>query len=181
MANEILVKSGTPVVWADVTDYSSSGSGFTRTHQIDLTSLASAAARQGEKADLGATRPASYSVLVGFELDVAPTAGTAIDVYWSASFSGTAGTGNTGGGSGADGAYKAGEEAEWVRQLIRIGTLTTTADAATTVQRGCINDAFVPPTRYGFPIVLNRSTGQAFEGDAVEMYVALVPNVDEIQ
>ena len=53
-------------------------------------------------------------------------------------------------------------------------------DAATTVQRACINQQFVPPTRYGFPVV-NNKCGQAFEGDAVEMYIALVPTVPEIQ
>lgn len=180
MANEVLVKSGTPVVFADTTDYSSAGSGYTRTHQIDLTSLASGAARQSDKADLGATRAASYSVNVGFELDVAPIAGNYVDVYWSSSVSGTAGTGNDGGASGADGAYKAGEESEWVKQLILIGSLVVTADAATTVQRQCINDNFCPPNRYGSVVVYNRS-GQAFEGDAVEMYVALLPLIDEVQ
>ena len=53
MANEVLLKSGTPKAWADTTDYA--GDGGTRTHQIDLTSLADGAARQGAKADLGAT------------------------------------------------------------------------------------------------------------------------------
>jgi len=48
MANQIPVLSGTPVVWADTTDYA--GDGGARTHQIDLTSLADGAARQGAKA-----------------------------------------------------------------------------------------------------------------------------------
>lgn len=180
MPNEVLRKSGTPVVWADATDYDSAGSGFTRTAQLDLTSISNGAARQGDKVDLGATRPASYSVMVGAEIDVAPTAGNRIDYYWSASFSGTAGTGNEGGASGTDGAYKAGEEAEWVKQLTFMGSLVLTNDAAPVVQRRCINPCFVPPTRYGSVIPYNVS-GQALEGDAVEMYVALVPNIDEIQ
>lgn len=180
MANEILVKMPTPVCWADTTDYNSAGSGISRTHQIDLTSIADDAARQGDKADLGVTRPEAYAVLVGIEMDVAPTAGTHIEVYWSESFSGTAGTGNSGGASGTDLAYKAGEEDEWKKQLTLIGVLVLTNDAATTVQRACINDQFNAPTRYGMPIVLNKS-GQAFEGDAIEMYVALVPRTDELQ
>ena len=180
MPTQVLIEEGTPIVWADVTDYSATGSGYTRTAQIDLTSLANNAARQGDKADMGATRAARFTVHVGFELDVAPTAGNLIDVYWSSSASATAGTGNAGGASGADAAYKAGEEAEWVKQLTYVGSLVVTADAATTVQRACINDAFVPPQRYGMPVVYNR-TGQAFEGDAVEMYIALVPTPDEIQ
>ena len=113
MANEVLVKDGTPKVWADTTDYSSTGSGFTRTDQIDLTSLANGAARQGAKGDLGATRAARYSVTVGIEFDVAPTAGVEVEVYWSSSFSATAGTGNAGGASGADAAWQAGSEDEF--------------------------------------------------------------------
>jgi hypothetical protein len=180
MATEVLIKDGTPIVFADTTDYSSTNSGFTRTAQIDLTSIANSAARQSDKVDLGATRAVSYAVHVGIEMDVAPTAGNLVEFYWSPSISGTAGTGNTGGASGADGAYKAGEVDEWKRQLMLIGALVLTNDAATTVQVGCVNSAFFPPTRYGSLVVVNKS-GQAFEGDAVEMYVALVPNVDEIQ
>ena len=180
MANEVLVKMGTPVCWADSTDYSSAGSGISRTHQLDLTSLADGAAREGAKADLGATRPEAYAVLVGIEMNVAPTAGECVYVYWSESCSGTAGTGNSGGAAGADQAYKAAEEEEWARQLTLIGVLPLTNDAAPTVQRACINDRFNPPTRHGSVVVLNEG-GQAFEGDAVEMYVALVPRTDEVQ
>lgn len=180
MATEILVKTGTPVVWADTTDYSSTNSGYTRTHQLDLTSIANGAARQGAKADLGATRAARYAARLAVELNVAPTAGNEIQVFWSASFSATAGTGNDGGASGADGAYKAAEETEWVKQLIYIGSLVVTADATTTVQVQTINSMFLPPTRYGSPVVLNVS-GQAFFSDAVEMFFALEPIVDEAQ
>jgi hypothetical protein len=180
MASEILVKQGTAVCWADTTDYSATNSGIARTHQIDLTSLADTKARQGAKADLTATRAGGYSVLVGIEMDVAPTAGEVVEIYWAASYSGTAGTGNAGGASGADAAYKDGEEAEWVQQLIHIGDVVLTADAATTVQVQCVNPYFSPPTRYGMPVVKNEG-GQAFEGDAVEMFVALIPVTDESQ
>lgn len=180
MANEVLVKSGTAVVWADTTDFSGTLSGLARTHQLDLTSIANGAARQAAKADLGATRAAKYAVKVAMELDVAPTAGNEIDVFWSSSVSGTAGTGNDGGADGTDSAYKAGEEAEWSKQLLYIGSIVLTADAATVVQTQIINSAFVPPSRYGMPVVYNRS-GQALEDNAVEMYVALLPLIDEIQ
>lgn len=179
MANKILVEMGTPVCWADTTDYNSAGSGIARTDQLDLTSIADDAARQGAKADLTADRARQYAVMVGIEMDVAPTAGEVVDFYWSGSYSATAGTGNAGGASGADAAYKAGEEDEWVKQLTYLGSLVLTADAAPTVQRACIG-IFSPPTRYGMPIVHNKG-GQAFEGDAVEMYVALVPMIDEVQ
>ncbi len=179
MPNEILVKDGTPVCWADTTDYNSAGSGITRTHQIDLTSIANGAAREGAKANLGATRAARYAVLVGIEFDVAPTAGQTVEFYWSCSYSSTAATGNTGGAAGADQAYKAAEEDEWKKQLLLLGVLVATNDAATTVQRQLVG-IFCPPTRYGMPVVVNKS-GQAFEGDAVEMYVALIPITDEVQ
>lgn len=179
MANEILHKTGTPIVFADATDYSSTGSGFTRTAQLDLTSRANNAARESDKVDLGATRARQYAVMVGIEFNVAPTAGNAVHFHWSGSHSGTAGTGNDAGASGADGAYKAGEEAEWLKQTIYLGSLIVTNDAATTVQRQTIG-IFTPPNRYGQVIVLN-SSGQALVGDAVEMYVALVPITDEVQ
>lgn len=175
MANDILIKEGTPIVWADATDYSATISGFTRTHQLDLTSLASGAAAQGAKADLDVNRAPEYAVRAGIEFDVAPTAGLPVSFYWSASFSGTAGTGNDAGASGADGVYKTGEELEWLKQALFIGTLFATADAATTVQIQTVG-YFSPPHRYGQVIVLNQS-GQAFEGDAVEMFVALIPQI----
>lgn len=182
MANEVLVKMGTPVCWADTTDYSSAGSGITRTHQILLEDVANAAAREGAKADLGATRAAAYAVLVGLEFNVAPTAGTVVDVYWTCSYSGTAATGNTGGATGSDADYPAdSSEAEWVKQLIYVGSLVTTADAKGTPQYQCINERFSPPTRYGAPIVFNQS-GQALNNDdANEMFVALIPITDEVQ
>lgn len=179
MATEILVKNGTPIVFADGTDFSSSNSGFTRTAQIDLTSLASLAAAQSDKVDLGDKRAAMFAVRVGIELDVAPAATMLIEFYWSASHHATAGTGNEGGASGADGAYKNGEEREWVAQLQHLGNLSLTADAAPTVQ--CATIGFlIPSDRYGQLIVLN-SSDQALEGDAVEMYIALIAQVTESQ
>jgi hypothetical protein len=183
MATEVKVKTGTPVVWADTTDFSASDSGYTRTHQLDLTSIANNAARQGDKGDLGATRARRYVVRAGIEFGSAPAAGLSVEVYWSSSFSSTAGTGNDGGASGADGAYKAGEEDEWKKQLTLIGFLVVTNDGAGTVQRQTVSDKFShfePPTRYGMPIVVNKS-GQTLDSDAINMFVALEPILDEIQ
>ena len=182
MATEILVKDGTPIVWADTTDFSGTLNGYTRTHQILLAALASAAARQGAKADLGATRAARYAVHVGIEFDVAPASGTTVDFYWAASHHGTAGTNNPGGTSGADGAYTgtAGDSiADSVKALIYLGSLILTADAATVVQYGTLPE-FVAPLRYGMPVVVNNG-GQALEGDDIEMFFALIPLIDESQ
>lgn len=177
MANEVLHKTGTPIVWADSTDYS--GPDFTQTHQLDLTSLGSGAARQGVKADLGATRARQYAVMVAFEFTGAPTAGTTVNIYWSSSPSATAGTANTGGASGTDAAYKYGEEDEWVKQLDFLGSLVATNDASTTVQKQVVA-IFTPPQRYGMPVVHN-DTDDTGLNDAVEMYVALIPIIDEVQ
>jgi hypothetical protein len=180
-AGDITISDGTPIVWADTTDFSDTNSGLTRTDQIDLTSLANGDARQGAKKDLGATRPPSYAVIVCLEFDVAPTAGSVVHIMWSESTSGTAGTGNTGGAAstGADADWDPGGAAEadrleYMNHLTYLGAFIAAADAATTYQVACVNPKFQPGTRYGFPIIFNRS-GQALEGDAVEMYIALIP------
>jgi len=182
MPTEILVKNKTAVVWADTTDYvdPTTGTVLARTHQIDLTSLANAAARQGAKADLGATRAKQYRVLVGIEMDVAPASGATIDFYWAASPSATAAEVNPGGCSGADAAYTgtAGDSLDdSLKQLEFIGSLVLTADAATVVQYGEVG-MLSDLERYGMPVVDNNG-GQAMEGDAVEMFVALIPIADE--
>ena len=180
-AGDVTISDGTPICWADTTDYSNTNSGISRTHQIDLTSLADADARQGAKADLGASRAPTYAVKACIEFDVAPTAGAAVEIYWASSYSGTAGTGNDGGAAstGADADWDPGGAAEadrieYSRHLVPLGVMSAAADAATTYQVATINEAWTPPTRYGFPIVFNQS-GQALEGDAVEMYIALIP------
>ena len=177
MATEILQKTGTIIAFADFAgDFDDSIAGTEV--QLTLAALADAAARQSTKVDLGATRAAQYAVRVAIEMDVAPTAGEAVYIYWSASESGTAGTGNDGGCSGADGAYQAGSEAEWVKQLQLIGVLTLTADADV-AQIGTVG-MFTPPSRYGQVVVWNEA-GQAFEAADNTMFVALVPIVDESQ
>lgn len=182
MATEILIKDGTPKIWADATDWPVGGAhGFgNEDYQLDLTGVADTNARQGAKGDLGATRAARFAVRVGIEPAAAPTAGEVIEFYWSASNSATAATGNDGGASGSDAAYKNGEEDEWVAQLTYIGCLVLTADGAATVQIATINAEFIPPQRYGMPVVKNEA-GQALHTDAVEMFIALIPQIDESQ
>ena len=185
-AGDLTLAMGTPVCWADSTDHVSTASGITRTHQIDLTSLATTDAWQGEKADLGATRAPGYAVKVCIEMDVAPVAGAPIEFYWVSSYSGTAGTGNDGGAesAGADSDWDgipggdAASRLEYKQHLILIGVLAAGADADIPMVK-TINTYFVPPTRYGFPIVYN-GTAQAFQGDAVEMYIALIPITENV-
>ena len=179
MANEILIKQNTPTVWADVTDYA--GDGGTRTHQIDLTGLAAAAARQGAKADLGATRARRYAVTARIEYASAPTDGDIVDIYMGPSLSGTAGTANPGGLTGADAAYTgtAGSTlAESLLQLDFIGSLMCTNDGtAVVLQQTWV---YSPGLRYVSPVVVNNGT-PAFVADAVEMSITMTPLVDEVQ
>ena len=182
MANEVLQKTGTALVWAGGT--LSSGTGFTKTSGNDLTlaSLADNNARQGVKDDLGATRAAQYAVYLGVEFGTGPAVGAQVEVFWSASPSATAGTGNTGGCTGADAAYFSAAEAELDEHkagLLYLGSLYATADGNGSFQRQMIG-WFRPPERYGMPVVVNKSA-QSLHSDTDEHYVAIVPIIDEIQ
>jgi hypothetical protein len=184
MTRKIEVRRNTPIVFADYDDYTGTASGYVRTNQIDLTSLANNAARQGDKQDMSGLRDTDWIVMVAIEFDVAPASGAEVKFYWANSPHGTAENANPGGCSGNDSAYNGtgGDSIEdSLEQLDFIGALVCTNDAATTVQYqkiGIIKGAEIE--RYGIPVVLNKS-GQAFEGDAVEMYIALVPMTNEIQ
>ena len=183
MPTETKVKDGTPIVWADgANDFSNALNGYTATHAMQLATLAAAAAYQGAKADLGATRAARHAVHVAIEMNVAPASGATVDFYWAASHDATAADNNPGGCSGANAAYTgtAGDSiADSVKQLIYLGSLVLTADADTIIQCAVFPELVVP-LRYGMPVVVNNG-GQAFEGDDVEMYVALIPLIDESQ
>lgn len=185
-AGDYTVAQGTPICWADETDYVSTNSGISRTHQIDLTGLIDGDMWQGEKADLGATRAGSYSVKVCWEPASAPTAGLTIEYYWCSSYVTTAGTGNDGGAesAGADSDWdgvSGGSETErdeYKKHLTWLGTLVLGADAVYQVKT--LRQAFQPPTRFGFPIVKNNS-GVAAQSDADEMYIALIPNAENVE
>ena len=183
MPTEILIKNNTPIVWADTSDYNpAAGVIYTRTHQLDLTSLATTAARQGAKADLGAARASAYRVRFFPEVDVAIVAGTALYVYFGFSNSVTAGLDNPGMLTGADAAYTgatSGTIAGSVKQLV--GPFTYVGESATVGIILPMDIGILYPTqRYVSPVVLN-SSGQALEGDAVEMYLALIPIITESQ
>jgi len=184
--SEILIKEDTPIVWADETDYAAGAQvGGTRTHDLDLTDLLFTAARQGEKADLGATRARRYAITlsVEFKTGEAPESGETVDLYWGPSGSGTAGTANQGGLAGTDAAYTgtAGDSlADSLKQLDFIGSLILTVEVVGTPQRQTF--VFSPPTRYGQPVVVNNTDAEDFNDvDAQEMYVRMVPLVDESQ
>jgi len=180
MANEVLIKHGTAIVWADIGgDFGDSP--IAGTVQITLASLATTAARQGVKVDLGATRAAVYAVTLRVEYDVAPGVNEVCSLWWAASPSGVAGTANPGGVGGTDAAYTgtAGDSiSDSIKQCHNVMTMPLTTDADTIIQQ--MTQAYAPLERYGSPIVWNEA-GQAFEGDDVEMSIIFQPIIDEIQ
>ena len=185
MANEVLVKTGTAIILADVTDYSPTAARTlgTRTDQIDLTSLAAAAARQSDKIDFGATRAELYDVRINFEIAADPTAGGTIDLYISPSHSGTANVGNVGHCTGADAAYAAIAGytlAELLKHLLFIGTVAVAVQNDGDGVQSAHVGVFSPTDRYGSIVVVN-SCSQAFHGDADEHAIGFFPIIAEIQ
>ena len=94
--NLVKVTEQTAIVWSNTSDYSSTVSGLVRTDQIDLTSLAAAAARQGAKKDMGVTRDTDYIVSVGLEFVSLAASGEDVTIYWAGSPHATAGNANPG-------------------------------------------------------------------------------------
>ena len=177
MANEVLQKLGTPIIWADETDFP----GWSGDNQLDLTGLANGAARQGAKGDLGEKRAQLYALDVWLEYAVAPVSGTTMDIYWAASPHATAATQNPGGTSGSDAAYTgtAGDSLnDSLKQLQFLGSCALTLDATAVVQRFTFIVSF--PHRYGMPVFDNNG-GQALHSDAVEMAFIVSPLIPEIQ
>lgn len=188
MANEILLKVGGQITFADhATDFvggaaktSLEQAGSTDV-QIDLTSLADGSGRESAKVDLGATRAARYSVMASFEFAATPTSGDLVELYWAPSPDGTATDGNPMNIDGADAAAPSGigTLAELVRVCQFIGSFICTDDPTTAVQTAWVG-TFSPAERYGILIVKNES-GAAFHSDAVESHVVFNPIVTEVQ
>lgn len=188
MANLIGVKQGTPRVWANTSDYSNTISGYTRTHQLDLTSVAAGEAREGEKADIASIATSLNANRFLFYMGVEFVTGTtlvakeAIDLYWAGSPVLTAGNANPGGCVGADGDYTGtvgSSLGDSLFQLQYIGTLSITDDVEDVIQIASFVASL--PHRYGMPVVVNRSVAGVFMDDAVQMLVACIPLEDEAQ
>jgi hypothetical protein len=142
---------------------------------ITLASLANAAARQSVKLDLGATRSEWYDAFVDVEIAATPTAGATIDLYWAPSSSATAATDNGANVTGTDAAY-AGYSSNLTAslpQLQYIGSLVTTAQATSTVQKGWAG-RFSPAQRYGSLVYVNNS-GAALHSTDTNQQVRLAP------
>lgn len=189
MANQILILDGTQIRFvgsgfspADpATDYTI---GTPTDVTLTLSAVASAAGRQSNKADLGATRAARYAVYAAVDYTgETPSATGRTDYYWAPSTSATAANANVAGNSGVDGACPDGALgsitlAEFILQCQFIGSLLTHDGAV--VQNGLVNPFFQPTSRYGQMIVVNNG-GDAYEADNVEMAVWMTPVIDEVQ
>ncbi len=187
MANDVLLREATPIVWANSGDYA--GAGGTRTHQIDLTGVVATEAREGAKADVADSaysgvagrRAERFAVTLRIEFATAPADGDTVDLYFGPSLSGTAGTANPGGLTGADADYTgtAGSTLpESLLQLDFVGSLICTNDATALVQQQTF--VYSPSLRYLSPVVLDNGADN-FHSDAFEMSITMTPLIDEIQ
>lgn len=170
MANEILVKSGTPIAVTCTL--------------AGLTSSTTNGAVQSLKMDFGATRAQQMLVRLQTCFTVAPTAGGAIEVYVGFSSSSTAASGNVANLVGTDTAYAgyANDVATAKRQLQLVGVMGVSVTTSTTVAQIADVGVFTPGDRYGQIVVVNTcsqalSTVTNAPGHALTIY----PLVDEVQ
>ncbi len=184
--NQVLRKIGSPlrVVLANASDFDNLP--FPDTDQMDMTSLADAAARQSDQFDFGESVDVGewsevYDVACSFEVDVAPVSGTIIEVYLAPSINSDPALDNPGGVSGSDSAYTgtAGDSlVDSLKQLDFIGSVVCTSDADPVMQIQAF--AYSPHARFGTLVVVNNS-GETFVGDAIHHYIIFTPIVPEIQ
>ena len=160
MANEILQKQGTEIVWT-----SSGGD-----EVITLTSLANGDGRMAEEHDFGATHAARVRIALELDFNASPTAGETFDLYWSSSHDGTDYDGEC---TGSDAAYN---DEDDMKRLHWVGSLVCTND--TDPQRQ--SWVFYLPARYGLPVVSNQS-GQALTATGTDQIITVTPLIDEVQ
>lgn len=189
MAIMTLLTPQTPIIVADSTYSPTSGAKNdfgTRTHDIDLTSLAHGAYRQGAKIDFEITGTGKLPRLVApdgcFEWSVSPSAQWDVRLWMGWSNSGTPGEDNPGNLNGTDGAWNgygaAATDADQVAMALHyLGSIP--AGAQTGFQVGNFAH-FTPRKRYGIPVVQNYSNA-AFIADAVEMAIRFIQLPDEFQ
>jgi hypothetical protein len=195
MVSKILIQEpdGTPkqIVFADhANDFSPTTANDLRIstddsneddYEIQLASVADAAARQSVKADLGENRAPEYAVRAAFEFAATPTAGQTVELYWAPSQSATPASGNPANVTGTDAAY-AGYSSNLDATLLQlefIGAFVVTTQATGTVQVADIA-VFSPSQRYGSLVVVDRA-GAAFHSDDVESHVVFDPIIAEQQ
>lgn len=188
MANEILVKVGGQLTFADHGTDFAGGAAKTSLEQvgssdvqINLKDVADTAGRESAKVDLGAVRAARYSVVASFEFAATPVSGDSVEIFWAPSPEAAAANGNINSIDGVDAAAPSGVgtigELTTVCQFI--GVFVCTNDPTPSVQTAYVG-TFSPAERYGILVVKNES-GAAFHSDAVEIHIVFNPIIDEVQ
>lgn len=140
------------------------------TYAITATSLASGAARQGAKGDLGATWARQQHVLFTSAVGTAAANGSEIELWWGPSTSATAGTDNPSNLTGTDAALANPDEVKY--QSIYIGSLFLSNAMGTAVQKQAM--VFSPPTRYGSPFIVDKA-GVTLSGTATDHTITITP------
>lgn len=185
MPNEVLIKYGTQLLFADhATDFGAAPAtaansliiGTPTDVQMDLGAVAaSGGSHQSAKTgDLGSTRAYRYVVDACLEFATAPADAGLVHFFWAPSPSATAGTGNVGGTSGSDASYT--ETNGSLGQLQFIGSMTV---RNTTINIGRVG-VFSPLHRYG-ALVIENDASTAIATTADEVHITVTPIVDEIQ
>jgi len=146
-------------------------------YTISLASITTTNGRQGGKGDLGVNRADRWTMQVTASVGAAATAGNTIDYYWAASPASAAGTSNPGGTTGVDASFPV-AVIDLLPQLIFVGSLVLSNSSGTAIQTQ--NMIFVPPFRYGMPVVINNS-GQTLGSTATDHTVTLYPIEDGIE
>lgn len=192
---KLLQRYGTQLLFADATDFPSSGLGPPATAansliigtptkvQMNMSTIAAAAAWESAKTatlvDVGASvgYPREWVLGACMESTATPAAGGTFDFYWNASPNSTAGTGNSGGTSGTDSAYT--YTASSLKQLIFIGSMTVRANV---LNIEAVVGKLILPFLYGSLIVVNNtSVAMQADGVADQTHVVLTPVIPDLQ
>lgn len=187
MANEVLQKEGTVVIWADTTYAPATNNvlgSWSSANDIDVAGLTADQARGSVKADMGETRARQHSVMMSVEMEDDPAAGETIDLHWSPSMVITAAVANAGGHDGVDGdyaGYGASTLAEGLAEMLYIGSLPLAVmnDADGVPQLGFVG-VFSLPLRHG-SLIWHNNSGVVVFADSLEAAVAFIPIIDEVQ
>jgi len=187
LPDSIKVVAGTTKVFSNSGEYvpTDAGQPTGTDADIDLGALATGGvARQSVQLDLGSANfDLEWLMEAYIEWHSAPTAGGNVDFYLAWSADATAGEDSPGNTSGTDAVYQgygadtaSGTEA--LKQLDYIGSLIATADVA--VQHAVLG-IFKQKKQFVSLVVVNKSSVNLANTDAIETGVAITPLTTQIQ
>lgn len=162
------ISQGTAIVWGQP-----GAAGIT--HNLTFSGLAAAAAREGVKADLGASWDDDYAVQLIWETGTAPTAGGVVELWLACSRDNSTWPADV---TGADAAWAVTEKAN-LRILVGAIVVPNTANKTVALNLGI----WRPPTRYVTPVVVNNTSQACRVTDPASnntSRVILVPRVETI-